>query len=268
MMRTLIVDDEALNLDELKHSLTQYKDVDVVAEASNTHEALSMLEQHKLDLVFLDIQMEDETSGLEIAKTISEQENPPQIIFVTAYPQYAHKAFDYQPRHYLTKPVSDEKLEEALQRARVEVDGNSNRFSAEDYKKMKEALQPTTPSITFRYKGKDINNDRIYPTAYLKPQEILYIYKVQLGGTVDIYTINGQQYERVKQTLKELENKLVPCDFFRIHRSFIVNLRCVQEVRPRAAGEENYLVLLKETSVKLPVSRNKYEALKLALESL
>jgi len=269
MIKILIVDDEPLSLDELKYLLSHYDDVDVVAETNHMDKALQLLQKHKFDLVFLDIRMNNEKAGLKIAQAIVKLEKPPLIIFITAYPQHALKAYDYQPLHYLLKPLSEKKLDQAIQRARTVLYEEMKPPPIDVYEKMIDALRSIKPSkkIAIKYKSQDSYNDTIRPTVYLTPSEILYIHKDKLSNTTKVYTTDGQLFEGVRLTLQEFENQLANDDFFRIHTSYIVNLDYVSGQKPRAAGEENYLVLLKGNSIELPVSKLKIAQLTSILES-
>jgi len=269
MIHSLIVDDEPLGLNELKYMLSRYNDVNVAFESDNMSEALQLLERHELDLVFLDIEMDNEKSGLKIARKISEQESPPKIIFVTAHPQHALKAYDFQPLHYLLKPISEEKLDQAVQRVRDTLDGENHSLHVETYGKKIDAAQLMKPAkkITIKYKTQDQYNDTIRPTVYLTANEILYIHKDKLSNTTNVFTVDGKQFEGVRQTLKSFEGLLADNDFFRIHTSYLVNLEYVQGLKPRISGDENNLLILKGSAVELSVSKLKIAALKSLLES-
>lgn len=252
MIHTLIVDDEPLCINELKYLLSQYDDIKIDFEALNTHDALKILHIETLDLVFLDIEMNNEKAGLKIAKQISRQENAPQIIFLTAHPQHALNAFDFQPLHYLLKPISQKKLDLAIQRARD----------------IPELQTPLPGRIALKYKTYDEYEAIIRPTVYLAPDEILYIHKDKLSNTTRVFTIDGNLFEGIRQTLQGFEALLSRNYFFRIHTSYLVNLKHVQGKKPRTSGEDSNILVLKNSEVELPISKLKISGLKIALESL
>ena len=270
MIRTLIVDDEPLCLDELKHLLSRYKDISIDFEASNMSGALETLKAQTLDLVFLDIEMGNEKAGLKIAKTISEQENAPQIIFLTAHPQHALKAFDFQPLHYLLKPISQEKLDLAIQRARDLAENETNMSGEKNWKNSEHVASSVEPSgrITIKYRACDEYGAIIRPTVYLAPDDILYIHKDKLSNTTKVYTTDGKLFEGIRQTLQSFEGLLNGNDFFRMHTSYLVNLQHVLGQKPRSQGEESNILTLKNSATELPISKLKISALKAALESL
>jgi DNA-binding LytR/AlgR family response regulator len=249
MITTLIADDEPLCLDELRYLLSQHSDIRVSFESDNLHDTLQFLKENIIDLVFLDIEMDYENAGLQIAQAISHLHNPPQIIFITAHPQHALKAFEFQALHYLLKPISDDNFNEALQRAR-NIFNNKN----------------TKQKIQIKYKFIDEYGEIIRPTIYLYTNDILYIHKDKLSNTTKVYTANGNIYEGVRKTLQNFEAQFKNSNFFRIHTSYLVNLEYVQENKPGILGDENKIITLKNSVVELPVSKLKIAALKSALK--
>jgi len=113
-LRVVIIDDEPPNRAELGDLLSHYPDIEVVGEASNAAEGWEQVEAQAPDLVFLDIRMEGETSGLDLARKINRMKVPPRLIFVTAYPEHSLVSHDYHPVQFLTKPLEDAELAEAL----------------------------------------------------------------------------------------------------------------------------------------------------------
>ena len=252
MIHTLIVDDEPLCLNELRYLLSSYKDINIDFEATNLDDALEILQTQSLDLVFLDIEMDNQKAGLTIAKKIEQQNNSPDIIFLTAHPQHALKAFDFQPLHYLLKPISQTKLDLAIQRAR-EIS----------------RAEPTVPGkIALKYKTYDEFDEIIRPTIYLSPEEILYIHKDKLSNTTNLFTTDGNQYKGIRHTLQYFEERLSDSDFFRTHTSYLVNLLHVQGQKPRTSGEESNILTLKNSTAELPISKSKIRTLKTVLSSL
>jgi len=270
MIRTLIVDDEPLCLDELKHLLFRYKDISIDFEASNMSDALAILQTQALDLVFLDIEMGNEKAGLKIARTMSERQDSPQIIFLTAHPQHALKAFDFQPLHYLLKPISQDRLDLAVQRARDLAESEVGMPGEKIYKKIAHAVHAMEPPgrLTIKYKTCDEYDAVIRPTVYLAPDDILYIHKDKLSNTTKVFTTDGKLFEGIRQTLQSFEGQLNGNDFFRTHTSYLVNLQHVLGQKPRSSGEENNVLTLKNSTTELPISKLKISALKSALESM
>ena len=270
-MQTLIVDDEPLNLEELKFLLSHHDDIQVTAEATRMSEALQLIKQQTFDLVFLDIRMEDKQAGLKIAKEISKQPEPPFIIFVTAYPQYAIEAYDYRPLHYLLKPIAQDKLDLALERAREQHHRPTGQPSPLDTQALLRALNSSyTPAkkLVVKHQYQDPHQlETIRATAYINSDEILYIHKTKLSNTVDIHLADGQVFSGVRQTLQEFESELNDYKFFRAHTSFLVNLEHAHSLKRRSSNDENHFLLLKGSSDELPVSKLKLAALKTALEA-
>lgn len=257
MIRTLIVDDEPLCLDDLSHMLDHYKDIKIRGKAKSMEEAKHYLENHDLDLVFLDIQMDQEKTGMEIANYISDQEKQPLIVFVTAYSQYAVESYDYESLSYLLKPVPKDKLDSVVQRVRRKLADNSKSLTSNVNK-----------NIAIRYKYQDKYNDIIHATVYLAPTEILYIQTNVLTGNTEVHTTDGHVFKGVTKTLGEFKDRLVDSKFFPNHRSFLVNLHHVYTVRRRFAGEDNFILTFEGCSDVLPVSRLRVAELMAALESL
>ncbi|MFW5687055.1 MAG: LytR/AlgR family response regulator transcription factor, partial [Halanaerobium sp.] len=123
MIKTMIVEDEKLARDELKFMIEEDSDFEVLYEVSNGKKALEILKKNEIELLFLDIQIPDK-NGIEIARILKQQQNTPYIIFTTAYDEYAVEAFRLSAIDYLLKPISDQRLEESLERAKQEIKDN------------------------------------------------------------------------------------------------------------------------------------------------
>ncbi len=190
-MKILIVDDEALGLSRLKRMLNTLGYATIV-EASNANEALQAAAKDRFDLVLLDINMPG-TNGLELGYELRYQQEDLAIIFQTAYDEHALKAFDIGASGYLVKPFSVEQLSKAIERVRPQEKGSGD----------------------LRIMSK--NGENYY---LLKPEEIFYI-KADLSE-VQLRTQKGFSY--YAQKISDLEKRLLPFNFVRVHRSYLVNI--------------------------------------------
>jgi DNA-binding LytR/AlgR family response regulator len=225
-MRTLIVDDEAPARDRLKRSLAALEAVEVIGEATDGVQAVELIEALSPDLVLLDIQM----PGLDGFGVVEALDDAPAIIFVTAYDQYAIRAFEIHALDYLLKPFSRERLAQAIQRAQEALAGGRD-FQAQ-LAPLLESLVAGGEYLT-RVAVRDRESIRV-----LDADEIDWI------GIEDeqVKVHTGDQAYSIRHTLTSLEARLDPTRFFRAHRSAIVNLDRVQEIIPWFKG--SYVVRL------------------------
>lgn len=268
-LRAVIVDDEPLNRDELKYLLSFHKDIIVVGEADHAAQAQQLIEQARPDLVLLDIQMGSARAGLELAEILQKNTNPPFVIFVTAHPQHAVEAFDYQVIHYLLKPIAAEKLAEAL--ARVRERDNSQWLANANYDRVADivrSLAPPNKRLEIRHRDKDRAGNTLYPTAYVPVDEILFIHKIKNSNTTEVHLKSGEPLQGVRSTLEQFERSLTGHNFFGVHSSFLVNLTHVRGLKKRFSDEESYHLLLGACAHEIPVSQNRLAALKERLEQL
>jgi len=238
-IRTLIVDDERYAREELTYLLGKFPGVQVVGVAESGEAAILKALQLQPDVVFLDVEM-PKMNGIEVAKTLVELKKVPLIIFATAYPQFAAEAFRINATDYLLKPYDEGQLEQTI--ARIE-----------------KTLYPAPLADTAEKPGKlavETGGD----IDYILPQDILYIYRDE--KVTKIITQTGD-YE-VRTTLKELESRLVPFSFFRIHKGYLVNLKYVSRLTPWFNGA--YQLELEGLDEKLSVSRNYVKDLRQRLE--
>ncbi len=241
----LVVDDEAPARDELVFMLNNTGKVSVIAEASNGKEALKMIEEKKPDVVFLDIQM-PYMSGLEVAEKLLKTDNLPQIVFVTAYNQYAIKAFDLNAVDYLLKPISEERLNISIERL---VKESEREYIDEKLSKVINQLLPKPKKIPVHSKKGRIR--------LIDPSVIILAFTNE--GRVFVKTDEGD-FE-TSYTLRELEEMIQDPNFFRCHRCNLVNINRIKEIIPWFKG--NYrLVLETEDEMEIPVGRTKIEELK------
>ncbi len=247
MIKTMIVEDEKLARDELKFMIEEDSDFEVLYEVSNGKKALEILKKNEIELLFLDIQIPDK-NGIEIARILKQQQNTPYIIFTTAYDEYAVEAFRLSAIDYLLKPISDQRLEESLKRAKQEIKNNIN---------FNQQLKNLFANISSSKQQKESLNK----IAVMEKDYYLML------NFEDIYYFSTREkkvwahcHKKSYMTgfkLKELENML-PDQFFRIHKSYIVNLKHIKAVIPWFKGK--YQVLMEDYSEhKIPVSRSKVE---------
>jgi two-component system LytT family response regulator len=242
-MRTLIVDDEAPARERLKRYLATLEGIEVIGEARDGVQAVEMIERFVPDLVLLDIQM----PGLDGFGVLEALEDPPAIIFVTAYDEYAIRAFEVHALDYLLKPFSRERLAKAIHRAQ-EALAEGQDLSAR--------LRPLLEGLAaegrylFRLAVRDRECIRV-----LGADEVDWI------GVEDeqVMVHVGDQAYPIRQTLTELEARLDPKRFFRAHRSAIVNLDRVQEVIPWFKGSH---ILRLTTGAEVDLSRARARALR------
>ncbi len=246
-IKTLIVDDEKLARDIVKNYLRNYPQIDLAGECSNGFDALKMITDLSPDLVFLDIQM-PKLTGFEMLEVL---ENPPVIIFTTAYDQYALKAFEVNATDYLMKPFSEERFAEAILRAENQIKNKS-----ESDKKISDLLK--------HIDRKDEYLERIVvkngPKITILPVDSVKYLEAQ-DDYVMIYTSAGNFLKQ--KTMKYFEGNLNPAEFIRIHRSYIVKTTEIQQIE--LFEKETYFVLLKDGK-KLPVSKSGYSELKQILD--
>jgi DNA-binding LytR/AlgR family response regulator len=242
--RCLIVDDEAPARAELRFLLQSFDDIQVVGEASNADEAAVLLDSLDYDIVLLDIRMPGGT-GLDLARRLGDREDPPAIVFTTAYPDHAVEAFDLAAADYLVKPFDEERLERALRRALSAVDADEPAQEAPPT-----TLPPEESRIAVQRNGR---------TVLIDPGDIVYV-SASRG-----YSYLKLTDDRVltSHSLAELERRLGR-RFFRCHRSYLVNLRHVRELMSDYQGG---LVLVMDDAERsrVEVSRRQAAALRRAL---
>lgn len=217
--RCLIVDDEAPARADLRYLLAKFDHVQVVGEASNAEEALLLLRSLDYDLVLMDIRMPGGT-GLDLARLLHVDANPPKIIFTTAFPDYAVEAFDLDAADYLIKPFDTDRLERALDRALSVSSGDT---------------EPHTPPPRQPELGESAHRIAVHKgerTVLVNESSIIY------AGAVRGYAYLQLATERVlvSYSLNELERRLSGSNFFRAHRSYLVNLDYVRELAPDFRG--------------------------------
>src|ERR1044072_3257720 len=253
-IRVLLVDDEPLARDMLREMLQGDPQVEIVGESCNGREALAAIKAEAPDLIFLDVQM-PEVGGFEVLASLK-GEKAPYVIFVTAYDQYAVRAFEVQALDYLLKPFDQERFDVSWQRAKAQLrrdrngGGMDERILAllEELKAGNKYLEP----LVIKAAG------RIY---FLETGDIDWIEAE--GNYVSVHS--GKKSHLLRETISSLESQLDPKKFVRIHRSSIVRLDYIQELQPWFHGE--YRVILHD-GTQLTLSRNHRDKLQEALGKL
>lgn len=262
-IRTLIIDDEPLARQTLRLLLSKDPDIEIIGECANGYETIQSINEQAPDLAFFDIQMPG-INGFEILEAIN-VDRMPVIVFVTAFDQYAVSAFEAEALDYLLKPFTDKRFAKALARAKSQVKQREvNDLSQKLVALLGETSSTNTPPAGTRREGEYLTRLLIKSAGrvfFLKVDEIDWIkadnYYVQLHV--------GRKAHLLRETMNDLEQRLDPDKFLRIHRSTIVNLDRIQEMQPHHNGD--YLVILDNgTQLKLSRSRREYieERLKLS----
>ena len=239
-MKAIIIDDEPLARMMVKEYLQPYSGIEMVQECNDGFEGMKAIQQHQPYLIFLDIQM-PKINGFEMLELI---DNPPLVIFTTAFEEYAIKAFDAHAADYLLKPFSKERFDKAMQKMMLQKTNMAAAIAST-------ALQ--VPASSNRIVVKDNGKIKIIPLAQVQYMEAADDY-------VKIYTAEGVFLK--KKTMQYFEDSLPAQEFIRIHRSYIINAQLVTRIVPYE--KESHLVLL-TTGVQLPVSKTGYAKLKQVL---
>jgi len=254
-IRTILVDDEKLAIQGLEHRLIAHDDVEIVDTCMNGREAIRSIKTNKPDLVFLDIQMPG-FDGFSVVSGLMEVE-PPLFVFVTAYSDHALRAFEAQATDYLMKPVDEQRLADTLDRVRQRL---SEKRSAEEAGRLMEVLTEHAPEAAEGLTdGADAHaSNRFEKLINIKDRGQIFRVDVDTIERIDaagdymcIYT--GDNTLILRETMKDLERRLDPRRFQRIHRSTIVNLDLVKQVKPHTNGE-CFLVL--DSGAQVKVSRS------------
>jgi len=242
-MRALIVDDEPLARALLAEQLAELGGVELVGEASNGFEAVKRCEELAPDLVFLDIQM-PKLSGFEVLELLGD--SAPAVVFVTAYDEYALKAFAVHAVDYLLKPVEPERLAAALERARRRL---AEAAGGPDAVRLAAAARPPGRALE-RVLVREEGRIHVLPAERIDYVEARDDYLLFVSGALRL---------RKQQTMAELEAQLDPGRFVRIHRSYLLNVERL--ARLESYGKDSWLAFLADGS-RLPVSRRGYARLK------
>lgn len=222
-IQTLIADDEVLARQKLRRLLLQEPDIEIIGEGSTASEIIDLVKVTKAQLLFLDIQMPC-MDGLELIKALCETSDVhmPSVVFTTAYDQYALQAFEVKAVDYLLKPYTPERLHSAVQRARNHVYAAPG--TNDSLANPSDSRNPYADRIIFRSRGRIL---------FLPVSEIRWI------GAEENYVriCTGSESHLLRETMTSTEKRLDPRQFLRVHRSAIVNLRYVKEVRTEGKGD-------------------------------
>ena len=253
-LRTMVVDDEQLAREELCFLLEQVGDIDLVGQAGDGPSALRLAGELKPELLFLDVQMPGLT-GFEVARRLIQADLLPQLIFVTAFDQYAVDAFTVNAVDYLLKPVDLDRLEQAIDRVR-------KRMASEQVTRMPLApadLEKVIEAVQARQGRRDQLALRVGERFVLvQADEIVHASLADEVILVVTNTVSGTSNYR---TLDELSARLDPAVFWRVHRSHLVNITKIKEIVPWFS--RNYLLKMKDPkATEIPVSRTQTRRLR------
>lgn len=256
---TLIVDDEPLARRNIRLLLKDDPEIEIVGEAGTGREAVSMIKKHSPDLIFLDIQM-PELDGFGVLENI-DAERLPAIVFVTAFDKYALKAFEFHALDYLLKPFDDARFAKALRQAREQVGQRELKDLSERLvallagREGNIAEPPRQATYLSRLLIKSAG--RVF---FLKTDDIDYVRAEDYYVKLHV----GRKGHLLRETMNEMEAKLDPSKFLRIHRSTIVNIERIRELQQHFNGE--YIVVLHDGS-EHKLSRSRREQLQTLLKS-
>jgi len=215
---TMLVDDEKLASDELAYLLKEFPDVEVIATAGNGLEAVKLIADLEPDLVFLDVQMPG-LDGMGVIAKLREQGIPlPHFVMATAYDQYAVEAFRLEALDYLLKPIEKDRLAVAIERARRMIAERARTAPVEAPAAAKPSLQRSKLLVKSNHRN-----------FIVDAQDVVYATIEDGLITVVASTLEGQSNYR---TIEELQSNLDPNLFWRVHRSFLVNINKIKEVIP------------------------------------
>ena len=258
-IRTILVDDEPLARECIRLLIQDDAQIEIISQCANGREAAQAIDKQSPDLLFLDVQM-PEINGFDVLNQINIARMP-VVIFVTAYDNYALQAFEAQALDYLLKPFSDERFYRALARAKAQIEQNRIKEQNQKLKALlaayksdqqKDASSPYLERLIIKSAGR---------VLFLDAPEIDWI------EAADYYVLLhiGDKSHILRETMTELEAKLDPRKFLRIHRSIIVNVQRVVELQAQGYGD--YSVTLRN-GAKLKLSRRRRKELQLILKRL
>lgn len=242
MIRAIIIDDEPLAREKVQLFAASESDIEIVDTCSNGHEAFTSIKTYKPDLLFLDIQM-PELNGFELLQQL--ETNPlPGIIFITAYDEFALRAFEFHALDYLLKPYDRERFQKSVAHARIALRSiEETETTTQQIRLLLNSIQQSSQKLE-RLIVK--TNGRI---IFLRIEEIDWMEAA--GNYVKLHV--GNETHLIRETMNGLEQQLNPLKFIRIHRSTIINIEKIKELEPYFNGE--YKVIL-NNNAQLILSRN------------
>ncbi|NAZ52677.1 response regulator [Vibrio toranzoniae] len=261
----IIADDEALLRHHLDNSLAEvWPELDIVSKAQNGLEAMQSIQQLKPDVAFLDIRM-PELDGISLAKQLNKLDSPPLVVFITAYDEYAVKAFEHNAMDYLLKPINEERLLATCLKVQARLSSNQatsdNTSLQPDIAALMNQLQQLSQSTSQQTQppylsqkkyltwlkasiGEDIHLISVDDVAYFKAEDkYVSIFKKGQGGSLEEFIL--------RVSLKELIAQLNPDEFWQIHRSVVVKVSAIDKVKKGISGQMSAYV----SGEKLPISR-------------
>lgn len=260
-LKALIVDDEYPARKELRFLLNNFDNIEVVGEATNAQEALTLIQALDYSILFLDIEMPG-MNGLEVGAKVQEMPNPPHVVFVTAYDEYAVRAFEVNAVDYILKPFDEKRLTQTIRKI--------EKINQQQKQQPKPVSEPTAgPGEPSKQELPVVSEGGVNDTTPKSQIKIDRIPAEKQGKTIlvnesdIIYAFTEQDYVYIKTftdklftrfTLKELETRLNPALFFRTHRCYLVNLHKVKEIIPFFNGTYTLIVEDNDKS-EVPVSR-------------
>lgn len=268
-IRVLLADDEPLARRRLLRFLRVEPDVEVVAECGGGEAALAALQGQEVDLALLDVQMPD-VDGFQVVSTYG-AERMPAVIFVTAYDEYAVRAFEVHALDYLLKPVTAERFQAAFRRARRQLERDVAARTGERLKALLAQVIEGEPALV----GGPSGTPALTPTRYADRLTVKADGRVFVVRIADVDWIEAHgNYVRVhagaathliRETISAVESSLNPAHFARIHRSTIVNIDRIKEMQPWFAGD--YVLILKD-GTRLKLTRTYRDQLQLRLHTI
>jgi two-component system LytT family response regulator/two-component system response regulator LytT len=268
-LSALIIDDEQLARDELKYLLDSVGGVDVVAQGTNGIEAVDLIEEHHPDLVFLDVQMpgldgfaviqklKDRSEAKARLRTGADEEHLPQIVFATAYDQYAVRAFDVNAVDYLLKPFDRTRVEQAVERARGRMSEGTTPAAEAQIDALLRLLNRPQGAARSPQPAKLIVQSQ---TRLLLVDQAEICYAAIDDGIIRVVTQTFEGHSKCR-TLEELLEQLDPTVFWRAHRGFVVNINHIREVVPWFKSSYQ-LRMNDKQQTEIPVSRSQTKRLR------
>jgi len=242
-IRAVIIEDEEPARALIKAYLASYKNIHLVAECENGFEGIKTISETHPDLIFLDIQM-PKLTGFEMLELLEET---PEIIFTTAYDEFAIRAFELNAVDYLMKPFSKERFNQALEKAFSRMKNKSESY--EKIEKLKEKIREESGTVEriFVKTGSHIDVIPVHEISHIKAQD----------DYIELHTAKGNFLKN--ETMSSIENRLPEENFIRVHRSSIINTGQIEKLEKY--GKENYIVILKDKT-KVMVSKSRVKPLK------
>jgi two-component system LytT family response regulator len=241
-MKAIIIEDEKPARDLVRSYLAEFPEVELIGEFDNGFDGLKAINELKPDVIFLDVQM-PKLTGFEMLEVL---DHKPEVIFTTAYDQYAINAFEQNAVDYLLKPFSGDRFSEAIHKLKDRLENRREPSGIDRIKQHLANSEEKLHRVVIKKTGRIhvISTDKI---NYLEAQD----------DYVMVYTDEGKFLKQ--QTMKYFEKHLDPEQFVRVHRSYIANVTCIEKIEPYE--KSNFILILKDGN-KVPVSRSGMQLLK------